>query len=94
MLSNESNSAPISCSGSQSLFIICNRENEQDLSSIFCLLPYCDLKKKYVLYLFLLVLGLCFFVPAFSSDSEQRLLFVVVLGVLVAVASLVAENGL
>ena len=60
--------------------------------SVFFLIV--TLKKKYFLYLFLLVLGLCFFVPAFSSDSEQRLLFVVVLGVLVAVASLVAENGL
>ena len=50
--------------------------------------------KKYFLYLFSLVLSHCFFVPAFSSYSEWRLLFVVVLGVLIAVASLVAENGL
>ena len=43
-------------------------------------------------FLFLAVLGLrCW---AFSSCGEQGLLFVVVHGLLVAVASLVAEPGL
>ena len=43
---------------------------------------------------FLAALGLCCCVWAFSSCSEQRLLFVVVCGFLIAVASLVVEHGL
>ena len=39
-------------------------------------------------------LGLCCCVPAFSNCSERGLLFVVVCGLLIAVASLVAEHGL
>ena len=39
-------------------------------------------------------LGLCCWVWAFSSCGERGLLFVVVRGLLVAVASLVAEHGL
>ena len=46
------------------------------------------------IYLFLAVLGLCCCVWAFSSCSERGLLFVVVHGLLIAVASLVAEHGL
>ena len=45
-------------------------------------------------YLFLAVLGLCCSVQAFSSCGERGLLFVAVLGLLIAVASLVAEHGL
>ena len=45
-------------------------------------------------YLFLAVLGLCCCLRAFSSCGERGLLFVAVHGLLVAVASLVAERGL
>ena len=44
------------------------------------------------IYLFLAALGLCCFVQAFSS-GECELLFISVLALLVAVASLVAERG-
>ena len=44
-------------------------------------------------YLFLAVLGLYSWIWAFSSD-EQGQLFVAVFGLLIAVASLVAEHGL
>ena len=43
-------------------------------------------------YLFLAVLGLCCCAQAFSC-GEQGLLFVVVCGLLIVVASLVAEHG-
>ena len=46
------------------------------------------------IYLFLAALGLCCCVRAFSSCGEQGLLFVAVHGLLIAVASLVAEHGL
>ena len=46
------------------------------------------------IYLFLPVLGLCCCVRAFSSCGEWGLLFVVVCGLLIAVASLVAEHRL
>ena len=42
---------------------------------------------------FLAVLGLCCCAQAFSSCGEQGLLFVVVCGLLIAVASLVVEHG-
>ena len=45
-------------------------------------------------YLFLAALGLCCCVLAFSSCSKRGLLFIVVCGLLIAVASLVAEHGL
>ena len=45
-------------------------------------------------YLFLAVLGLCCCARAFSSCGKQGLLLVVVHGLLIAVASLVVENGL
>ena len=47
-----------------------------------------------LLYLFLAALGLRCCVRAFSSCSEWGLLFVAVCGILIAVASLVAEHGL
>ena len=47
-----------------------------------------------IFYLFLAALGLCRCAWAFSSCSEQGLLFVVVHRLLIAVASLVAEHGL
>ena len=46
------------------------------------------------IYLFLAVLGLHCCVQSFSSCGERGLLFVVVCGLLIAAASLVAEHGL
>ena len=46
------------------------------------------------MYLFLAALGLRCCTQAFSSCGEQGLLFIVVCGLLIAVASLVAEHGL
>ena len=43
---------------------------------------------------FLAILGLCSFVWAFSSCSEQGLLFIVVLGLLIVVASLAVDHRL
>ena len=50
---------------------------------------------KFILFicLFLAALGLHCCMQAFSSCGEQRLLFVAVLGLLAAVASLVVEHG-
>ena len=48
----------------------------------------------YLIYLFLAALGLHCCTWAFSSCGEQGLLFVEVRGLLVVVASLVAEHGL
>ena len=48
----------------------------------------------YFIYLFLAALGLCCCTQAFSSCSEQGLLFVAVCRLLIAVVSLVAEHGL
>ena len=45
-------------------------------------------------YLFLSALGLCCCAWAFSSCGQWGLLFVVVHGLLIAVASLVVEHGL
>ena len=47
-----------------------------------------------ILYIYLAALGLCFCARDFSSCGEQGLLFVVVCGLLITVASLVAEHGL
>ena len=46
------------------------------------------------IYLFLAALGLSCCTRAFSSCGEQGLLFIVVRGLLIAVASLVSEHGL
>ena len=48
----------------------------------------------YLFCLSLAVLGLCCCTRAFSSCSERGLLLVAVRGLLIAVASLVAEHGL
>ena len=48
----------------------------------------------YFIYLFLAALGLRCCARAFSSRGERGLIFVVVPGLLIAVASLVAEHGL
>ena len=47
-----------------------------------------------ILFLFLAALGLCCCAQAFSGCDERGLLFVAVRGLLIAVASLVAEHGL
>ena len=52
------------------------------------------LKIYLFIYLFLAVLGLHCCAWAFSSCGERGLLFVAVRGLLIAVASLVAEHGL
>ena len=48
----------------------------------------------YFIYLFLAALGLPCCMRAFSSCGKRGLLFVAVRGLLIAVASLVAEHGL
>ena len=48
----------------------------------------------YFIYLFLAVLGLCCWARAFSSCGERGLLSIAVHGLLIAVASLVAEHRL
>ena len=45
------------------------------------------------LFVWLVVLGLCYCTRAFSSCGEQGLFFIVVRRLLIAVASLVAEHG-
>ena len=50
--------------------------------------------KLIFIYLFLAPLGLCCCARAFSSCGEWGLLFIAVRGLLIAVASLVAEHGL
>ena len=52
------------------------------------------LKKKNYLFIYLAALGLRCCARAFSSCSERGLLFVAVRGLLIAVASLVAEHSL
>ena len=51
-------------------------------------------KNLYSFIYFLAALGLRCCARAFSSCSERGLLFIVVCGLLIAVASLVAEHGL
>ena len=50
--------------------------------------------KKKLIYLFLVALVLRCCARAFSSYSERGLLFVVLCGLLIPVASLVVEHGL
>ena len=62
---------------------------------IFSWLMVCFfLKINLFILLFLAVLGFCCCTRAFSSCSEQGLLFLAVHGLLIAVASLVVEHGL
>ena len=56
--------------------------------------PYFFKKCIYFIYLFLAAFGLHCCAQAFSSCDEWRLLFVVVCGLLIAVASLVVEHRL
>ena len=57
--------------------------------AVFCFFGFFKL-----IYLFLAVLGLRCCVRAFSSCGEWGLLFIVVGGLLIVVASLVVEHGL
>ena len=61
---------------------------ERDDASLFFLFL-----NKFI-YLFMAALGLCHCARAFSSCGKRGLLFVAVRGLLIAVASLVAEHGL
>ena len=56
-------------------------------------LPFCLFLKLINLFI-LAALGLCCCAQAFSSCGERGLLFVAVCGLLIVVASLVAEHGL
>ena len=60
----------------------------------FCHVSLCTFLINLFIYLFLAALGLRCCVQAFSSCSKWGLLFVAVRGLLIAVASLVAEHGL
>ena len=62
--------------------------------SIFNFFIFIFVKYIYLFYLFLAALGLHCYAWAFSSCSEWGLLFIAVRGLLIAVASLVAEHGL
>ena len=64
------------------------------LLSVASFFLFCFLNLFIILYLFLAALGLCCCAGAFSSCGEQGRLFVAVRGLLIAVASLVAEHGL
>ena len=69
------------------LFLITN------IARFFYILIFLN-KFIYLLYLFLAALGLRCCSRAFSSYGERGLLFFAVHGLLIAVASLVAEHGL
>ena len=65
--------------------------------SLEYILPFFFFKVSFffkLIYLFLVALGPCCCVRAFSSCGEWGLLLIVVLRLLIAVASLVAEHGL
>ena len=66
-----------------------NYERKVSILEINCLLFFFNF-----IYLFLAVLGLRCCARALSSCGERGLLFVAVRGLLIAVASLVAEHGL
>ena len=60
------------------------------------MVPNCDLDlhfKKFIYFKFLVALGLCCFVQAFSSCCKWGAALVMALGLLVAVASLVVKHG-
>ena len=70
---------------------MCTYIHIENVSVNFSLLAF---KKIYLIYLFLAALGVRCCAWPFSSCRERGLLFVVVHGLLIAVASLVAEHGL
>ena len=72
-----------------SLFILINSNRCVVVLVVVCCCCCC-----FLIYLFLAVLGLHFCKWAFSGCAEWGLLFIVVRGLLIAVASLVEEHGL
>ena len=60
-----------------------------ELNATLCYLG----KNNIIFFFFLAALGLCCYAQAFSSCSKQGLLFISVHGLLIEVASLVAEHG-
>ena len=68
---------------------------KMSLHDLTCIISesMCFFVVKFI-YLFLVVLGLHCRVQTFSSCNERELLFIVVLGLLIAVACLVAEHRL
>ena len=68
---------------------------KMSLHDLTCIISesMCFFVVKFI-YLFLVVLGLRCRVQTFSSCNERELLFIVVLGLLIAVACLVAEHRL
>ena len=64
--------------------------HDSPVGQVYC--PYFILFYFYLLFLAALGLRCC--ARAFSSCGERELLFVVVCGLLIAVASLVVEHGL
>ena len=59
-----------------------------------CFIPFYINKFILIVYLFLAALGLCCCARGFSGCGEWGLLFIAVSGLLIAVASLIAEPGL
>ena len=64
-------------------------EEQRNFNKVFFLIF-----KNIYIYLFLATWGLCCCAWAFSSCGERGLLFVAVRGLLIVMASLVAEHGL
>ena len=63
-------------------------------SPLMVLIGFFFYKIIIIIIIILAELGLCCYMSAFSSCGELGLLFVAVRGLLIAVASLVAEHGL
>ena len=80
----------VPCLGRRILNHCATRETPRLIFILFIFLN----KFIYFMYLFLAALGLRCCTWAFSSCGEQGLLFVAVRGLLIVVASLVAEHGL
>ena len=74
-------------------FLLCSTVNQYKYTYIRISSPS-FLEIYLFIYLFLVVLRLCCCKRAFSSCSEQGLLFAEVCGLLIAMASLVVEHGL
>ena len=64
------------------------------VTQVICLLGFLFFLINLFIYLFLAALGVCCCAWAFSSCVERGLLFVVVRGLLIVVASLVVEHEL
>ena len=82
----------VPCIGRQMLNHCATREAQPTVSFFFLRVFFFNL--FILISLFLAALGLCCCTQAFSSCGKQGLLFVTVRGLLIGVASLVAEHGL